>query len=330
MQFRLRVFLTATIIGMNAFCSPRALAVDLARKAAIEAELPKITANIGANPSNPQLYFSRACMYRVLEKWELAYNDYNDAIEKKIRDWQDQAFEGRGVCRMHLGHYKEALEDFNYALKLNSRLFEARKDRAMLLQRMGYPGKARDEISGLLALPAYKDNPALLMMRAKCLTSLKQYNEALTDTNACLAVSKDNPEALQERARIYIVLKQPQKAITELTGLIAKSPQKGALWGSLAQAYYGMGDYKQTVLNGNKAIELGYENGDLLTACADSYARLGQHQHCVSLASSAIGVSPSSGQPYYLRGMSWRHLQRNDLADADLKMAASLGYKPSK
>jgi tetratricopeptide (TPR) repeat protein len=324
-----RTFCRASQVALIAlvFCSQGATALDTAKKAAMEAELPKLTAAIAANPNDATQYFTRACVYRVLEKWDSANQDYGMVIERKSADWTDEAYEGRGICRMHMGFYKDALSDLNFALKLNAGLFEARRNRALILYRLGYPDKALSEVTGLLSMKAYQADPVLLAYRARIRNALRDYAGAMADANAALAVDKANSEGLEERARALVGLNQSAKAITELTQLIGSSPQKGSLWGALALAHYGKKDYKQTVLTGAKATELGYSSADVLAACADSYGRLGEFQSSITTATSALGINPSSGLAYYARGNSYKHLKRPDLAKADLDKAIKLGHR---
>lgn len=302
-------------------------AVDAARKAAMEAELVKLNSMLKTNPDDATQYFTRGCVYRVLEKWDVASQDFTATIDRKSHDWQDEAYEGRGICRMQLGLYGDALTDFNFALKLNAGLFEARKNRAYLLYRMGYPARALPEINALLAMSKYQHDPQLHLYRAKVNYALKNYAGALADANAVLAVDNTNVDAGEERARVLLAQNQQAQAMTELTELIARSPKRGSLWGLVSLVHYGARDYKQTILNSGKAYELGYYSAELLAACADSYGRVGEMENSINSANEAIKMNPAIGLAYLARGRAYRSLKKLELARADLDKASKLGYR---
>jgi tetratricopeptide (TPR) repeat protein len=304
-----------------------ARAAEPARKAVLEAELAKLNSAIKANPDDATQYFTRGCIYRVLEKWDLASQDFTATIDRKSHDWEDEAYEGRGICRMQLGLHQDALSDFNFALKLNAGLFEARANRAYLLYRMGHAGRALPEINALLAMPKYRQNALLRLYRAKVRYALKDFDGSLSDANAALAVEKNNVDAGEERARVLLARNQRAQAMSELTSLIARAPKRGSLWGLVSLVHYGDHDYKQTILNSGKAYELGYYSAELLAACADSYGQVGEMENSINSANEAIKMNPSIGLAYLARGRAYRALKRADLANADFEKASKLGYR---
>ena len=80
---------------------------------------------IGAVLTTLFSYLSEGIIYKSLKKYEQAINDYNTAI--KLDSKEPVYYFNRGLTYEEWQHYKEAKKDFEKALKLNPNYEKAKK-----------------------------------------------------------------------------------------------------------------------------------------------------------------------------------------------------------
>jgi tetratricopeptide (TPR) repeat protein len=250
----------------------------------------------------------------------------------------------RGEIDFYLGHYAEAINDLNTAIKLpinpSSLLFETPGQLVLQWQRI----------------------------RTKSYLGLKKYPEALASENAAIAsmIGTSDPQLLAERGAIYYLQKNYEKSVADFSQVIAKVPeQRQSAYFLRARSYYLMGKLgdaradlkKSIVLNDNdfnshfflsvvdmqqkefkeavddltKALKVNSAAPTLyLERRADAHFQLAEYREAIDDYSLAIDLDAT--QPWLLAGRALAYDKVNlpDKAGKDLEAIEVLKRKSAK
>lgn len=80
------------------------------------------------NPDDDSAYFFRGAAHFKFGEYQLAIEDYNEAI--RLKPDEDYLYRDRGEAYYKLGQYQRAIEDFNEAIRLNDNDTEAHYHKA--------------------------------------------------------------------------------------------------------------------------------------------------------------------------------------------------------
>ena len=80
-------------------------------------------------------YMSRALAYRSKKAYELAIADFSQVID--LKENNELAYSLRGEAHYHLKQYDLAIADFDRALAINPYMNDAKKQRALAVQKRG-------------------------------------------------------------------------------------------------------------------------------------------------------------------------------------------------
>lgn len=82
----------------------------------LEKSVEKLTRGISIDPKNSNGYLNRSLIYLNMNKFELAWKDYDEYI--KLNSFNPDVFYERAVCKNALGKFSEALPDLDKAISL--------------------------------------------------------------------------------------------------------------------------------------------------------------------------------------------------------------------
>jgi tetratricopeptide (TPR) repeat protein len=172
-------------------------------------------------------FASRGETYRLMERYEEALKDFDQAIELNPKyDW---AIANRGYTYRLMERYEEALKDFNCAIELNPKYDWAIAHRGKTYRSMKRYEEALKDFDCAIEL-----NPKsqwAIALRGYAYLMLKRYNEALENLNCAINLKPDNDWYLYHRALAYQALNQVDKARIDLnnaTKLAQQNYQKDA------------------------------------------------------------------------------------------------------
>ncbi|VEP13132.1 hypothetical protein H1P_1840007 [Hyella patelloides LEGE 07179] len=93
-----------------------------------------------ATDNNPLVLARRGNVYRILEKYDLALNDFNRAIQFDPRYLE--GYINRGLTYYQLGNYQQALANFNHVLYIDRQVPKAFLARGFAYQQLGEKNRA--------------------------------------------------------------------------------------------------------------------------------------------------------------------------------------------
>ena len=234
------------------------------------------TQALALNPQKFGAYWERALAYNLNGDYQLASDDYTTAMFYHQEDTKElgKLYDNRGVNRRALKQYKEAINDFNMALKLNPENPSVNWHRGITYQRNGdYELAANDYTAAMRFYQNDKVN---------------------------LAILYDN------RAGNELDLRQPEKAINDITTAIALDPTRGHLYWSRASIYSQTGESRLAIEDYTKAMDFYKDKKESLAALHDDIATnlyiLNENQKVIEECAAAIALNPKYGPPYFLLG----------------------------
>ncbi len=185
---------------------------------------------IELNPNHAGAYYNRGLLYSDQKKYDLALSDYDKAIE--INPNYAEAYVNRGVLYRLQEKYELALADYDKAIELNPNDAVAYYNRGNLYKNLQKYDLALSDYSKAIDInpnyaEAYNNRGVLYRLQEK-------YELALADYDKAIDINHDLAEAYFGRGILYYHQKKYELALADLTQVIDINP-------NLAQAYLGRG-----------------------------------------------------------------------------------------
>ncbi|MBD2290365.1 tetratricopeptide repeat protein [Microcystis wesenbergii FACHB-1317] len=185
---------------------------------------------IELNPNHAGAYYNRALLYSDQKKYDLALSDYDKAIE--INPNYAEAYVNRGVLYRLQEKYELALADYDKAIELNRNDAVAYYNRGNLYKNLQKYDLALSDYSKAIIInpnyaEAYNNRGVLYRLQEK-------YELALADYDKAIDINNDLAEAYLGRGILYFYQEKYELALADLTKVIDINP-------NLAEAYLGRG-----------------------------------------------------------------------------------------
>ncbi|MEK7235922.1 MAG: tetratricopeptide repeat protein [Nitrospirota bacterium] len=116
------------------------------------------------------------------------------------------------------------------------------------------------------------------------------------------------------------------RAIQEYQAALKTDPTSHAVKARLAGLYFSLGDAPQAIRYATEATEGSEQDGPLLTQMAGILASAGHGERAVQLLDRAIELDPTSGDPYFTKGLLLLNLKRQP--EAEQAVRAGLARVP--
>lgn len=242
------------------------------------------------NPHTPFALNNRASIKFKAKEYEAAINDLEKVIE--IVPQHYQAITRCGLAKERSGNQKEALENYNQALKINSNYVEAYLNRSTLLFKMKKYEKSLEDCNKAIELsPSVKSytNRGLIKYQ------MKNVEGALSDMKKATEIDPENPESYFSRGSINLYSQKYVDAEADFTKVIKLDKSRTTAFFNRGIARYQQKKY-------NEAIE------DF---------------------SIVIRRHPAPKALYY-RGISYQHINEKEKACQDLNRAYQEDIKEAK
>jgi tetratricopeptide (TPR) repeat protein len=109
------------------------------------------------------------------------------------------------------------------------------------------------------------------------------------------------------------------RAIREYQAALKADPASQTVKARLASLYFSLGDMPNALLYADQVAEGGSQDGQLLTQMAGILASAGQGERAVKLLDRAIAADPTSGDPYFTKGLLLLNLKRQPEAEQSIR-----------
>lgn len=199
-----------------------------------------------------------------------------------------------GVAYRHLGNDRQAIENYDKAIKINPNYVEARTNRGLVYAALGNDKQAISDFDKAIEInPTYAE---AYYNRGISFRRLGNGRQAIGDFDKAIELKPKYAEAYNSRGVVYAALGSDRQAIGDYDHAIEINPK-------YAEAYYNHG------------------NSDL---------HLGNYREALGDYDKAIEINVKYAEAYNNRGYAYWRLGNYKQAIEDLKTAARLGYKDAQ
>jgi tetratricopeptide (TPR) repeat protein len=301
----------------------------------------KIIADTTTSPADRgNALFIRGKGYHNTNRFDLAGRDYDAAIV--LTPSNEELFLSRANIAFRRGRGQEGLSFLQGALALNPSNGHALRTLGAVSADTGHREEANRYYA--MALAADPNDAYALLFRSENNTVLRQFDEALKDADALVALAPAainrqgyldgygdrldfHSLALTNRADIYEALGQPDRAEQDLNAAVdyRRSAQSLSARGKFLA--YKSGREKQALSELDEAISLGRVDSQTFYAKGVLHVGLEQHQMALAAFDRALEINPQSAYALRMRAMMYRQFDQTELAVADMTHAVAISDK---
>ncbi|XP_005876666.2 PREDICTED: tetratricopeptide repeat protein 6, partial [Myotis brandtii] len=237
------------------------------------------------NPICTKARISLGYNLQAQEKFQKAWNHFTIAIEVDPKSYL--AYEGRAVVCLQMGNNFAAIQDINFAIKINTTA-EFLTNRGVIHEFMGQQQNAMRDYQAAISLnPTYAlayfnagniyfhhrqfsqasdyfskalkfdpENECATMNRAIANTILKKYEEAKEDFANVVESCPFWAAVFFNRAQFYCCLKQYELAEEDLSKALSLNPSDALVYNLRAEVRGKMGAIEEAMADYNQALDL--------------------------------------------------------------------------
>ncbi len=288
---------------------------------------------ISLNPKDPDTYIELALYYQnPLKDLKRSLDYLNKAVEADPTS--NTAYFQLAHLHFKMDNYRAAMEDFKTLAKVNPAEREWCEGQIEhCKQSLGAQEKlekAEREIQTKQTADAY-------FQRAEARTDINSKNsdgikqaQVIEDCTRAIALDSKMAKAYALRAYMQSIgpNQQDAKADLDYQKAVSLAGTNPALLAAYASFLINQHKYPQAIELYTKVLAT-TKHADVYSMRAKAYSSARQFDKAVADATEAIKMDAKSGFAYYQRGLAYMGLKKFELADADKKMAQSLGMSTS-
>ncbi|MDZ4877658.1 MAG: Photosystem I assembly protein Ycf3 [Chroococcidiopsis cubana SAG 39.79] len=232
-------------------------------------------------------------VYRILTVFAIATVFGGVALTvytQQNRIWAGYFF-NEGVIEDIQGRGKEAIENYDQAIKLNPNFARAYYKRGLTNVKQGRVNVDRE-----------------------------QYNKALDDYQRAQRLDvryTNSAEFYNGLGVVYLNLEEFQKAISNFKNAIKINPKDDDFYHNLGFAYFRTNDYGNAIKYGKKALQLDPNNALYYKNLGDAYLAQKNYREAIDNYIQAIKIDPKNASSYFARGKALSNLRDYKAAIAD-------------
>ena len=259
-------------------------------------------------------------------KHKEAIKDYDQAI--KLNPDLTEAYNNRGNAKSRLKQYPEAIKDYDQAIKLNPDLAEAYNNRGIAKSDLKqYQEAIKDHDQAIKLNPEYAE---AYNNRGNAKSGLEQYQEAIMDYDQAIKLNPDLAEAYYNRGIAKSGLEQYQEAIMDHDQAIKLNPKYAKAYNNRGVAKSGLEQYQEAIMDHDQAIKLNPKYAKAYNNRGVAKSGLKQYQEAIMDYDQAIKLNPEYAKAYNNRGDAKAKMGKPEAAIADYKQAKALFEQQGK
>ncbi|MCZ8224681.1 MAG: tetratricopeptide repeat protein [Microcystis sp. LE19-84.1B] len=265
-------------------------------------------------------YGNRGNLYRYQQKYELALDEYNQAIE--INPNYAMAYYNRGVLYYDQKKYELALADWNKAIELNRNFTEAYNNRGVLYQNQKKYELALADYDKAIELN--RNFAMAYYNRGSLYDDQKKYDLALSDYDKAIEINPNLALAYNNRGVLYDDQQKYELALADYNQAIKLNPNYANAYYNRGLLYIDLQKYELALADWNKAIKINPNDADAYYNRGLLHRDLRKYDLALSDFSKAIEINPNLAQAYLGRSILYAILGQPEKVKIDLQQAAIL------
>ncbi|XP_036912311.1 tetratricopeptide repeat protein 6 isoform X2 [Sturnira hondurensis] len=259
---------------------------------------------------------------------QMAFDSFTKAV--KTNPNFAEGFYQRGLCKMKL-HKDSSILDFNHAIALNPKYYEAYLSRVAFYGLKGRYSKAILNCNE--AIKIYPHSVRAFIYRGVLKYHNKTYKLAITDLTTAINMDKNCYVAFYNRALCHTRIGELQMALTDYgivllldageTVILNTFINRGLIYAELGQYSFALEDFKQAAL-------LTKTNASLCQATAMCHHRTKEFEEAVSFFTWALKINPRFVDAYVGRGNSYMEYGHDEgIKQAQKDFLRALHFDPT-
>ncbi|MFT3894422.1 MAG: tetratricopeptide repeat protein [Anaerolineales bacterium] len=296
----------------------------------------ELTRSVEGNPSHAVVYTSLGVAYHRVGEDDRAISCYDSAL--KIDPRYAEAHYFRANILYGRGDVRDAIAGYTVAIGLKPELIEAHQQNPVQDRLTDYTAPpsaihwvARSARHILELNTLLKDNSQkvdLLKERAVEYSKLQNYEQAVADYSAALALQPKDATVLFSRGVAYEQMGQKDRALRDYQRAVEIDPQVADAYINRGIMFANIGNYRQAITSLSDGIRLAPKNPDVYFNRGVSYFQNGDLLNAIEDFSQVTRLSPEDEEAYYWRGISYDGLGREQDAVADYRKFLELSQNP--
>lgn len=280
-------------------------------------------------------YLGRGCAYFLQGDMERAEADFarfiqfthDTALAETISGLiSGTAQTNTNVCAMNIrspGTFESPAEAQEFIDNFNTNTKTPDYDwRAEAYLCLGEYDLALDDLAAAIALAP--NSPEYYSLRGIVYRRLGEYELAIADYNTALELDPDYLSALNGRAYSSYLSGDYEQCIEDYDRSIALDDQDHIAFGNRGLCYDALGDYETAITDYNAALEIDPDNAIIIGNRAVSYRMLEEYDLALADNNLAIEIDPNDPFYYVERGLVYYELGQYVNAEADFLAAIEL------
>jgi tetratricopeptide (TPR) repeat protein len=253
-----------------------------------------------------------------------AVENYNWAIWLNSKN--ATAYFNRGVIRDHLGDKQGAIEDYTRAIKIKPNFAGSYLNRGVVRDRLGDKQGAIEDYTK--AIKIKPNSPEAYSKRGVVRGSdLGDYTGAIDDFTQAIQINPKFALAYTLRGIVRFQHGDYTGAIDDSTQAIQINPKDTIAYTNKCLAHINLSQHQKAVEDCTKALELDSKIVQAYNNRGLAHTNLGKHQKAIEDLTKAININPNYFQAYLNRGLAHRRLNNYREAIKDYNQVLRLNPK---
>lgn len=298
-----------------------AAARDLNKAAEVDPRLSTRVQTALRNPAFQSRYhYERGLALYRKARYKEALDEFDSAA--KLDPANEIAIRYRGHASYMTQDYNSAVEDYGRAITLNPKVASLYYSRALAFFELRDFRLAVEDLTEAVTLdPKYA---AAYYKRGLTLAELGRSDLALKDFNTAIGLDGNQVSYFESRGHIHYQNRDYDAAISDYTSALRLRPNEATEYVYRGNSYLMKRDFDRAIADYSKALEMAPQDARTLASRADAYFQLGKLDEAESDADKAIALDPKKADAYSTRGHVRARRGDYDQAIKDLDMAVEI------
>lgn len=283
-------------------------------------EIKALDQRIQNDPTDPEAFKARAEAFVHLGDNEAALLDYERAIA--LRDRYFDAFMGRAICQFNRGDYKAALADYSNAIEIEP------TEAALFLRSVVFAkiGDAEAQLRDLDKAVALHGGAMALRGRGQLHQAAGRHREAIDDYTKALEKTPRDLQIVTLRARAHMALGALDDARLDLEHAVENDPNDADALSMLGEVGVLTQDYANAAIHLERSLKIRPNDVRALVSSAVASFACGRVRAALSDAKRALEISPNLEAALWTRGRCENALGYHEQAVATFSTLIPTGY----
>jgi len=245
---------------------------------------------------------------------------YTDIIEKY--SGVGVAHTNRGAILREQGRIREAIKDFDAAIKSGNKGYREYSNRGVMYMESGEFNKALPDLQKAVNLNPY--NIQVMASYGFALLQTGNFTQSINVFNEVLKLQPDHAEALSNRGTARYSTGDLEGAIGDYTKALEIKPEYNNAYFNRGLARINTNELVGAIADLEKAIDINPENAEAYSNLGVAHSRSGNMTKAFDCYSRAIEINPVYFEAYLNRGIDYFFTQAYDQSLNDLNKAIEI------